>query len=109
MVKEKRPSVSKPKNGRHKRATIDAARIEPVLRMLSALTDTERAAVKHALDKAAWEEKILASSRAEGGVSFTFAEITAMNKMSSSALSDYLNQKVHAKHTLQAGRTRTTA
>ncbi len=64
MVKEKRASASKPKNGRHNRATTDAASIEPVLRMLSALTDQERAAVKHALDKAAWEEKILTRSEA---------------------------------------------
>jgi hypothetical protein len=101
--------IVKPKNGRGNSEMKHRTNIEPIIRMLSALTETERAAVKAALDKDTWERKILAASQSKGGVSFSFQEIKAMNKMSESVLSDYLNQKVNAKHTLQARRARATA
>jgi hypothetical protein len=96
MLKEKRADamksispksiVPKRRNGRGEgRSKHRQTNIEPVLRMLAALTDAERTAVKAALDKEAFVQEILRRSenvRQGNGITFTPAQFDTFTALS---------------------------
>jgi phage-related protein len=96
MANQKRNQTANHKtNGKsqHRTSHKPTPHIEPVLRMIAAFTSEEQAAVKYALDKAAYEKQLLESAMSGQKVQFSLEEIADMQTMSSEKLLAFLDEK----------------